>query len=355
MSVIRTARLHRIPVSWRTTWTLVEVVLEDGTTGWGEASDSWITEVVDRRWPTLTDPFLGTSLDRGLDLTRPGTAAGLDYRDATLLGGFEQALCDLAAQREGIPLAGWLGAERPADQIPLYANLNRALPQRTPELFAQVAVAAVEQGFTAIKIAPFDLLGGERRVDTGLRLAEAVRERVGDDVDLMVDLHSSLGLPELEVAAARLRDLAPCWVEDVGGPDAAHLAREVIGAPIAGGEHVTSTEQLTGDLDIVMPDVKHAGGDRAALRLGSAGLAGGARVSLHNPSGPVATAHSIAVSLALGGRPVLEYAFGEAAARRGLLGGAVGDRYGIGRDPDATGLGITPDRDWIAAHEISRI
>lgn len=355
MSVIRTATLHRIPVSWRTTWGLVEVVLDDGTTGWGEGSDSWITEVVDGRWPTLMDRFLGTSLDRALDLTRPGTSAGLDYRDATLLGGLEQALCDLAAQHEGVTLAGWLGADRPRDTIPMYANLNRALPQRTPELFARVAAAAIEEGFTAIKIAPFDLLGGERRVDTGLRLAQAVRERVGGSVDLMVDLHNSLGLPELEVAAARLRDLGPRWVEDAGGPEAAQLAREVIGAPIAGGEHFTSTEQLTGDLDVVMPDVKHAGGDRAALRLGSAGRSGRAEVSLHNPSGPVATAHSIAASLALGGRPVLEYAFGEAAARRGLLGGAAGDRYGIGRDPDAPGLGIALDRDWIAAHEMPRI
>lgn len=320
--VIAGWRAHTSVVSWRTSWEVVELRTSNGLFGFGEWSGMTATESVVGLRRCLAEKLLGLDIAEALAAIQEAVAAEARGRrrrsELTVLGGLDAAVCDLAARRDGVTMAEWLGcAQGPTT---CYANINRAVTSRTPEEFATTAKAAVQAGFSAVKFAPFDFLLGPRRLDAGLRCAEAVREAVGPKVDVMLDLHGVLGLADLEVAAPRLRALSPRWIEDVApvdDVDALAEAGALLGVPIADGELAASIDEIVpaveaGLLQVVMPDVKHAGGPRRALDIGKYAAERGVEVSFHNPWGPVATAHSAAASASCGTARILEYAFGEA-------------------------------------------
>ena len=312
MTMIRRLQLHPIPVSTQTTWLVVSIADSDGRVGLGECSDA-------------------------------GPAA------LTVRGGVATALADLAAQRAGVPLWSWLApGRRPPGAIELSANLNRSLGQRRAEDFARQARRAVADGFRAVKVAPFDHLTGPRRAAEGVLRAQAVRDAVGPDIDLMIDVHHTLEPAELLAIGGRLAALRPRWVEDaapIGDLGALRAVRDVVGAPLAGGELAATVAEVqpaldAGLVDVLMPDLKHAGGPRSALALARAAARAGAQVSLHNPSGPVATAASLHVSVAAGAG-LLEFAYGEVPWRGAVIDPPEEPEDGRLAVPSTSGLGVS--------------
>src|SRR5205823_22271 len=109
----------------------------------------------------------------------------------------DQAVQDLIAQQRGISLAKSLGRHC-RNAVPMYANINRAITNRTPDGFAAAARAALNDGFTAIKIAPFDgveLYGDGRKaadqalIEAAIARIAGVRDAIGPRAELMVDCH----------------------------------------------------------------------------------------------------------------------------------------------------------------------
>ncbi|MFC4908200.1 mandelate racemase/muconate lactonizing enzyme family protein [Actinomadura gamaensis] len=298
--------LYRVAVSARTDWLVVRIADRDGASGWGECSDAGTPEAV------------------AAHLDRPGDPAD-PFLVTTVRGALDQAHCDLEARRRGEPLWKWLGGSDPGP-VRLYANINRMPGGRAPEDVAECALAAVRAGFRRIKFAPFDVPGDRPLPLLGLERARAVRAAVGPDVELMIDCHERLAPDELEPVLDALADLGLGWLEDATGiDDTAGLRRlrERTDLRLAGGEFAVDTAQVArarGLLDVVMPDVKHAGGVSAALDLAATAAECGAEVSFHNPSGPVATAVSAHLTGVAPG--VLEFMFGEAEWRPAVVGGA---------------------------------
>jgi galactonate dehydratase len=89
-----------------------------------------------------------------------------------------------------------------------------------------------------------------------------------------------------------------------------------------------------------MPDLKHAGGPEPALELARAATQAGAEVSLHNPSGPVATAASLHASAAAGAK-LLELAYGEVPWRGAVIDPPEEPKDGRLAIPTTTGLGVS--------------
>ncbi|WP_165367365.1 mandelate racemase/muconate lactonizing enzyme family protein [Phytoactinopolyspora endophytica] len=343
-------------VTWRTSWDTVRVTTADGSAGIGELSDAGTRELSGRYVSEVAELVVGLSADEALSFVGAESERLSEGRELswperrlrlTVLGGFDAALCDLVAACAGIPLPQWYGRSA-GPEFPCYANLNRALHRRTPDEFARVAKLAVASGFTAVKCAPFDFLVGSRRVDLGLRLAAAVREAIGDDVELRLDLHKHVRVDEILASAPAFAELRPAWIEDatdLSDVDGMRAVRESLGVPIAGGEFAASKAELepalsAGVLDIVTPDVKHAGGPRRALELARFATSAGAQVSLHNPTGPVSTAHSLAVSWQVPACGPLELAIGEHDRRATAVSPEEHVRDGmIGTRPGGVGLG----------------
>lgn len=357
--------LFECVVSARTRWTFVRVRTADGLVGYGECSDAGPMNEVSSLLPAVLGK-LGALVEAVAAESIAATVAScLDTSSSlawrTVVGGFEQAVCDVAARRAGEPLWKWLGgAARPA--LPLYANVNRVPGGRRPADIAAAGVAAAEAGFDTIKCAPFDVaLDGQALADAGLLRLRVLRESVGPDVSVYVDCHDRLPLRDVVALLPELDALGVAWLEDATACtdlDGLRALRAGTAATLAGGELVSAPSEIRPAvahklLDVVMPDVKHAGGVLRAARI--AADMPEAQASPHNPSGPVATAVSAHLAAALPNFTVLEYAHGEADWRAELVAGAEVVRDGRLLLPDGPGLGLDLVTTHPALHHVSSL
>ena len=361
----------RVAVNARGDWLFVRLTTDAGLTGLGEAShggfgpdrDAIVTAILERQCLPLL---------RGRDprAVVPAVAALARVADgpvgASAVSACEQALWDLAGRAAGLPVYRLLGG--PArERVPLYANINRATADRTPEGFARNAAAAVAEGFRAVKLAPFDGMERRRvrdrdqrsRLARGLACVAAVREAVGADVEVLVDCHSHFDIATAVEVAGELRRLGVTWFEEpVPTADLDALARLRPLVPdlgLIGGEHLHGVAGFwpylaAGVWDVVMPDVKHCGGIAELAAIARLAAARGVGVAPHNPSGPVATAASVQVAAALPGLRALEYAWGEVPWRAELVAPRETIMDGELVLPPGPGLGVTLNEEVVAAH-----
>ena len=170
--------------------------------------------------------------------------------------------------------------------------------------FAELAQAAVDEGFTAFKsmaVPPTLPLEGLKPIKAAERCVSAMREAVGDAVDIMVDCHARPS-PAMGMQFAKALEPyglyffeEPCWPESLDGLAAINAA---VSTPIATGERLTHLAAFKELFDkrgceVCQLDITHCGGLSEARRI--AALAEAHRISLapHNPQGPVSTAASI--------------------------------------------------------------
>jgi galactonate dehydratase len=281
---------------------------------------------------------------------------GRDAAEAAAISALDQAIGDVMAQELGKPLAATLGSTQ-RDTIALYANVNRGMGDRGPAGFAARALEAKRRGFDALKIAPFDEAqrGSDKpAIGPGLERIAAVRAAIGPETKLLVDCHW-----RLTEAAARdvLREVEPLslyWFEcplpeepdNFGALRRLRSRANSTGVRLAGCEMMVAVDGFrpfldAGIYDVIMPDVKYAGGLRELLRI--AELAGGHGVtcSPHNPSGPIAHAHSLHLSALLPQFAFLEYQYEESPLFFDFVAGSLPDpRTGASALPQGTGLGL---------------
>ena len=149
-------------------------------------------------------------------------AAGRGLQAATAYSAIEQALWDLAGKVLDVPTHTLFGGKL-RDTLPVYANVNRATRPRTPQGFAASAKAAVQEGFRAVKAAPFDGFPPlssptatiDAAVENGIACVAAMRDAIGPDVELMVDATDS------RLAAGRARGA------QAGAPEAGWYEEQV--------------------------------------------------------------------------------------------------------------------------------
>ena len=323
-----------VSVTRRGDWIFLLVDTDEGLTGLGEASHSGNDAQLFGLVPDLETRLLGQDptninvlrvLMQGQRLGRVG---------ATIWSAVEQACQDIRGQSLDQPLCNLLGGPI-RERVRLYANINRHVEERTPAGFARAAVAAVSEGFTAVKLAPFDEVRASDRSRSGraaawrkgLERVQALRSAVGPDVEIAVDCHSRFDVKEALAVARALEELDLFWFEEPIAADRLSGLSQLagrIGQPLATAESLFGVESFgrvlkAGAADVIMPDVKHAGGIQETVQIGNLAEAHNIAVAPHNPSGPVATAASVHVSACLRAFTILEFAWGEVAWRPALL------------------------------------
>jgi galactonate dehydratase len=343
-------------------WVFVEVHTDEGITGLGEASqsmnDQMLLAALDAFRPALIgrDPLGINAIWRNLARVDGGRITH------TALSGIEQALWDIAGQRAGLPLHTLFGGAV-RRRVRLYANINRHVTERTPEGFARAAKDAVSEGFTAIKLAPFDLVGDREHVRRGPEAAwvrgvecvEAVREAVGSEVELAVDCHGRMEASEAVIVGRELSRLGLLWYEEPvrrNHPDQLRLVSRELGVPCASAEGTFGVEGFRPFLtervvDVLMPDVKHCGGLREMLNIAEAARMHDLLIAPHNPAGPVSTMGSAHVVATLANFLILEYAWGEIEERLDLLDPPEPLNDGHLEISDRPGVGHSLNRDVV--------
>lgn len=309
--------LTDVRVNPRTVWQHVRLTTTSGLTGLGEATLEFANADFGRHLEHRTRQLIGRDLAD--DPLQPLRQTAMDLSDRTILSALDQALMDLRAQIAGQSLCQFLGAADADGTLPLYANINRATQDRTPAGFAENAKAAIADGFQAIKVAPFDDLtpdlcgtpDAKPFIDAGLDRLRATREAIGT-LDLMVDCHWRFTESAAQALIPALREIDIVWLECPlpetceNIQDLSQIRRtanrhgmRLCGLETAGGWNEVEPFITAGAYDLIMPDVKHAGGLTGILETARLAQAAGTDVSLHNPSGPIAHFFSVHVMAAL--------------------------------------------------------
>ncbi len=242
---------------------IVKVTGESGKTGWGETygivAPKAVTAIIeDVLGPVVIgrDPSDAAVIHEDLyDLMRVRGQSGGYYGDA--LAGLDIAIWDLFGKAANLPLSALLGGRR-RERIPAYVS---GLPKATLKERCDLATEWVAKGFTGIKFAA-------AMSDEGI-MAEmaALREAVGPEIDLMVDLHWKFTAGAAIALIRRLEPYrlyfaeAPCAPEDFEGQ--AEVARAA-SVPVALGEEWRSAFEyaprfIARAMSIVQPEMGHTG------------------------------------------------------------------------------------------------
>lgn len=360
---IAEVRWHALRVSPKTVWSFVEVVAGDGGVGVGEATlggrEAEMAQALDACRGAVTG-CTPAAVDLGRARARAGTRAQF-----AVISALDQALHDLAARQRGLSLTDALGGAR-RGRVALYANVNRGIRARTPEGFAEHARAAIADGFTAIKIAPFDgvELNGKRAsaaehalVDAGLARVAAVRDAIGPHADLLVDCHWRLNR-DVAQGVLRATDAQRLyWLECpvAEEPQMIDTIRSLRAFANARGVRLAGCEEMSlvsgfapfltgGCYDVMMPDIKYVGSMHEMLRVADALHAHGVAFSPHNPSGPVCHAASLHVCAVVPHFERLEVQYAETPLFDALIGHALPKAVGgVAQVPHGAGLGVALD------------
>ncbi|MGZ4349710.1 MAG: mandelate racemase/muconate lactonizing enzyme family protein [Solirubrobacteraceae bacterium] len=275
----------------------------------------------------------------------------------------EAALWDLAGQVLGAPVATLLGGAVTA--LPVYASLGelRPLEQRADD-----ARELVAHGFRAVKVRI-----ARDRIPEGIAVVAAMRDAVGDALEIMVDLNQWWRMagdiaPGLGPQTARriideLSAHGVLWVEEpLAGDDLSgmRMLREVTGMRIAGGEMARDFDHLrraldADALDVLQPDVVLALGISGTRTLADLALRRNRWFTPHTWTNGVGLLANLHVCCGVGGGPYLEYPYdppGWTPERRDFM---LAQPVGVGADgclavPDAPGLGIVLDEEAVAYH-----
>ena len=279
----------------------------------------------------------------------------------------EAALWDLAGRALGVPVATLLGGARTS--IPVYASLGEL---RAPEQRAQDARELVEAGFRAVKVRI-----ARERIDEGVATVAAMRDAVGGDLQIMVDLNQWWRmpgdiLPGLDAQGARrvidaLAEIGVVWVEEpLAGEDLTgmRMLREATGVRIAGGEMARDFDHLrraleADALDVLQPDVVLALGISGARTLADLALRCNRWFTPHTWTNGIGLLANLHVCAGVGGGPFLEFPYdppGWTPARRDfMLAEPVAvDGSGTLRVPSSPGLGVQLDEEAVAFYAAGR-
>lgn len=360
---ITTIDLTAVHVNHRGDWIFVQVNTDEPLYGLGElrAGKDYEPQVAAVR--ACAEWLRGKDPSRINEVTKGWPDARKDRDHTNAMSAVEAALWDLLGKRLGVPVhALWGGRVR--DEIRLYANINRATTDRTPEGFATNAAAAVADGFDAVKLAPFDGLnsGIDSAADAAVGIAsmEAVREAIGPDTDLLIDCHNHFTAKgSLEVADA-LRDLNLFWFEQPTPESDLESALEVktkCGLTLAGGEQRAFGDGWTDVfehriMDVVMPDQTVIGGMAEVRRVSEMAESWGIATSPHGPVGPLTIAAHVHCAAVAPNFLILEFGWGEIPWRSTLTEPEeliVNGRIAV---DDRPGLGYTLNPDTVAKHRV---
>ncbi len=257
-------------------WVFVRVLTDEpGLVGWGEATLEWHTRGVVGAIADLEPLLLGEDPTRVEHLWqrmfRQQFWHGNNLVRGTAISGIDLALWDILGKVHGVPCHRlWGGPVR--DRIRLYAHVGEAdfYAVESAGRFAELALGLVERGFTAFKalpVPPTMPLEGLGPVRLAESYVAAMRDAVGDEIDIMVDCHArpSPTMGKIFARALEPFDLfwleEPCWPEH---PEAiAEIARSVR-TPVATGERLVGLHAFRDLLD--EPGVRDRPARHHALR-----------------------------------------------------------------------------------------
>ena len=344
----------------------VKIETDEGIYGWGECytqsdRDVQITAHVDQlrryligRDPTNIKHFTQMAFD---DFA--GRRGAMDYYCA--ISGLEHAMWDIAGKAYGAPVHKLIGGAC-RDKIRVYAN-GWSGGNPTPDSLAERASEVIEAGFTALK---FDPIPGRWRTyvskdveRAAVENVRAVRQAVGPDVDILVEMHRRLAPMHAVRIAHEIEQYRPFWFEEpilAENIPALASVRQKINIPVVTGEELYTKFEFREVFerqaaDILNPDVCNVGGILELKEIAAMAEPYFVVISPHNfNSTTVGLAATIQVSAAIPNFLITEYFVNLEELGRDIAKNPFEVKDGYIQIPDAPGLGIDLDEERLAAY-----
>jgi len=288
--------------AFRTNWTFIKVETDAGLYGWGEASLGTQEAALSGCVCDLKRLIIGRD-PREIEKMYFEVYRDIYWKGGPVLmsaiSGIEMAMWDITGKYFNAPVYALMGGKM-RDSVRMYANAW-FVGANTPEEFAAYARKAVALGVTALKWDPFGkaymTLTGEE-LERASAIVGAVRDAVGPHVGLLIECHGRFNAYTALRIARELRQYHIMLMEEPCPPDNLSVLAEIRAkspVPVSAGERVYTKfgfEDLfsRNAVDIVQPDVFHAGGMSEARKIAAMAEAKHIPVSFHNPSGPVSNA-----------------------------------------------------------------
>lgn len=341
----------------------LRLTADNGLTGIGEASLEWQERAVQ----ALAHDWLEERIVGADPFDIEATFGGLirdQYQGGptvlTAISAAEVACWDLIGKACGQPVYKLLGGTS-RERLPAYANgwYGGAC---TPQDYAAKAREVVARGYVAMKFDPFGVAWKEMtasQMDEAEQIVAAVREAVGDEVELMIEVHGRLSAGCAIEMGRRLAPYRLTWYEEPVTPHSLDLLAEVKRAlpfPIAAGERVYMLEDFfrlatLRACDIVQLDLAHCGGLAIGKKVAAMCQAQDLRMAPHCSIGPVALCAAVHFGWATPQVMIQEnFADYDSPWRHDLVGGWNPCRGGEFALPDKPGLGIALDDVVCARH-----
>lgn len=278
------------------------------------------------------------------------------FRGAAIMGALSAidiALWDIKGKYYGVPCYELLGGKT-RNKARVYYHVFGD----TREKLIQGCVDAKKAGFTAVgHLTPF--LDSDRResyfstfakkMDRAIESVYQYREAVGNEVDLCIEVHRQLSVPEAITLGREIEECHPMFFEDPVRPDNFDEMAQVahsIGIPVATGERIHTVQEFGMLLareacQYIRPDVCMCGGITQAKKIAAVAEAHGALVVPHNPLSPVSTAACIQLAASIPNFAIQEYPIGENEPPKSrMVRSTLRLENGFLIVPDAPGIGV---------------
>ena len=286
-------------------WLFLKLTTVEGIEGWGEPVVEGRAATVEACVRELKEHIIGHSAHRIEDFWQMIYRGGF-YRGGPVLmsalSGIDQAMWDIKGKALGVPVYELLGGAV-RDKVRIYGWIGGD----TPEELAAAARKRVENGFTAVKMTICDQM---EWIDSPRKVAEvgdkmaAMREAVGDEVLIGVDLHGRVHKGQAKAIARVLEPYHPFFLEELvltENNDALKALHDFTSIPIATGERMYSRWDFKRILeqnavDIVQPDLSHAGGITEVKKIATLAEAYDVAIAPHCPLGPISFASALQIN-----------------------------------------------------------
>ncbi|KAB0537362.1 galactonate dehydratase [Pseudochrobactrum saccharolyticum] len=280
-------------------WLFVKVETDEGISGWGEPIVEGRALTVEAAVHELSDYLIGKDPflieDHWNVMYRGGFYRGGAVH-MSAIAGIDQALWDIKGKALNVPVHQLLGGQC-RDRIKVYSWIGGDRPSDV----ARNAKEMVERGFTALKLngaEELQIIDSYAKIDAIVETIGTVRDAVGPHVGIGADFHGRVHRPMAKVLAKALDPFRLMFIEEPVLSENYEALKEIANhtsTPIALGERLYSRWDFKnilsgGYVDIIQPDLSHAGGITECRKIASMAEAYDIALAPHCPLGPIALA-----------------------------------------------------------------
>ena len=352
-NVPKPTRIEKVETILWDKWLLLKIHCEDGTVGIGEGGVHGWQRPTQTMIETMEPYLLGKNPDHIEHhyqwLYRSSHFMGSVVQGA--LSAIDIALWDIKGKRLEVPIFDLMGGKT-RDRVRCYMHVGSGDFGSADDL-AKDALNAVKQGFTAVRFTPFSSdyylhKSYSEWADEAVKRVSAVRETVGSDVDICVEIHRQMNPAESIALGRRLEEFNPFFYEDPMLPDSPAIMGEVAkkcNIPIATGERFTTIFEYQQLLEAkaasyVRPDLCLCGGLSGCKKVAAMAEAHHVKVIPHNPLSPISTAACVQLDACIPTFALQEYTGESEPPKSELLLKPLELKEGYITVPDGPGLGV---------------